>query len=87
MVASGAVVAVMLAFGLRVLMSLLGVEPWTATWELVALPTEPLVSLLSRAEPLTRIVTNRLTVGEVLASVIVVFAGLTYLASIALKRS
>ncbi len=84
--ASSLVMAIMLAFGLRALMAFLGVEPWTAAWEIVALPTDPVISLVTRAEPLARVVTNRLTAGEFLAFVIVVFAGLTYLASLALKR-
>ena len=78
--------AVILAFGLRALMALLGVEAWTAAWEIVAFPTDPVISLITRAEPLARTVTNRLTTGELLAFVVVALAGPTYLASLALRR-
>lgn len=83
---SAVVLAVMLSFALRALMAFLGIEPWTAAWEIVAIPTEPVISLITRAELLARVVTNRLRVGEILASIVVAFLGFTYLASLALRR-
>ena len=83
---SAAITAVMLSFALRALMAFLDIPPWTAAWEIVAIPTDPVIALIGRAEPLTRVVTNRLTVGEILASIVVAFVGFAYLASLALRR-
>lgn len=66
-------------------MALLGVEPWAAAWEIVALLTDPLVGLLQQIEPLSQPFANRLTAAELLAFIVVAFAGLTYLASISLR--
>lgn len=77
---------VVLAFGLRMLLAMLGVEPWAVAWEIVAVPTDPLLSLIRSIDLLAKPFVNHLTPADVLAFVLVAFAGLTALASIALRR-
>ncbi len=67
-------------------MTLVGVEPWSAAWELIDLPTALVVDLFQRIDLLAQPLANRLTAADVLAFILVAFAGLTYLASISLRR-
>lgn len=85
-IAAVIVSALIVAFGLRLLMALLGVEPWSVAWEVVILPTDLLVDVLHNVDLLEQPLANRLTPAEVLAFVLVAFAGLTTLASIGLRR-
>ncbi|HYI15534.1 MAG TPA: hypothetical protein VEX37_09090 [Thermomicrobiales bacterium] len=75
-----------LLFALRCIMSLIGIETWTATWKLVDAPTGLLISPLERVDALTQTPAGNLTVATILASAVFFVAALVVLATQANRR-
>ena len=79
--------ALIVLFGLRVVAALLGIAPWTAVWQVIAMPSDIIVSPVSRVPFLDSAVVSRLTVAEILAFAVVAGGALFALASLSLRRS
>ena len=80
------VATVVLLFALRGLMSLLGIETWTAAWKLVDTPTGLVVSPLERVDAFAQTPVGDLTVATIVVSTFVFVAALVVLATLANRR-
>jgi len=74
------------AFGLRALQSLIGAPSWTVTWRVVELPTMIFIVPLERWGPMQRTVVGRLTIAEMVASLLVFGVSIVILSSLANRR-
>jgi hypothetical protein len=80
------VATVVLLFALRCLMSLLGIETWTAAWKLVDTSTGLVVSPLERVDAFAETPIGDLSVATIAISVLVFVAALVILATLANRR-
>lgn len=79
--------ALIVAFGLRFLAALAGVQPWTSAWRVIAMPTDIVVDPLSRVPYLDSTIVSRLSVADTLAFLLVATLALLALASLSLRRA
>lgn len=70
----------------RVLLAAFDVGTWSIAWQVVALPTDPILALFGYVDVLTRTPVGRLTIGDLMLACGVAIAALTLLSSIALRR-
>jgi hypothetical protein len=80
------VATAVLLFALRCLMSLLGIETWTAAWKLVDLSTGLVVSPLERVEAFAQTPIGDLSVATIVVSAVVFVVALVILATLANRR-
>jgi hypothetical protein len=80
------VATAVLLFALRCLMSLLGIETWTAAWKLVDTSTGLVVSPLERAEAFAQTPIGDLSVATIVVSAVVFVVALVILATLANRR-
>jgi hypothetical protein len=80
------VATVVLLFALRCVMAILGIETWTAAWELVDLPTGLLVTPLESVDAFAQTPVNDLTVATITVSAISFVAALVVLGTLANQR-
>ena len=80
------VATVVLLFALRCVMSLLGIETWTAAWKLVDTSTGLVVSPLERIDAFAQTPIGELSVATVVVSAVVFVAALVTLATLANRR-
>lgn len=73
--------------GLRVSMALLGVASWTISWRIVAWTSAPLVWPVHRLSGLRTQTINALTVGELLAALVVGIIAAYLLASLTVREN
>jgi hypothetical protein len=80
------VATVVLLFGLRLMMSLLGLETWTAAWKLVDSPTGLVISPLERIDAFAQTPIGDLTVATIVVSAICFVGALIILGTLANRR-
>lgn len=80
------VATVVLLFALRCLMAILGIETWTAAWQLVDRPTGLLVKPLERVDAFAQTPIGDLTVASIVVSAISFVAALVVLGTLANRR-
>ncbi len=81
------VVTVVLLFVLRLLMAAIGIETWTAAWNLVDLPTGLLVSPLENVDPFAQTPVGDLTIASIVISLAVFVGALVVLGTLANRRN
>jgi hypothetical protein len=82
----GIVSTTMLLFGLRCFLAMFSIETWTATWNLVDLPTSLLISPLERVDAFAQTPIGDLTVATIVVTAIVFVAALVALGTLANRR-
>jgi hypothetical protein len=78
--------AVVLLFGLRLLMELIGIETWTATWRVVDLPTGLLVDPLERVDSLAETPISDLSYASLIVAGLSFVGALIVLGTLANRR-
>jgi hypothetical protein len=78
--------AVVLLFGLRLLLELIGIETWTATWRVVDLPTGLLVDPLERIGSLAETPVSDVSFASLIVAGVSFLAALIVLGTLANRR-
>ena len=77
---------VILLFGMRCILSLIGIETWTATWRLIDLPTGPFVTPLERLDAFAQTPVGDLTAATLAVSMVAFIASMIVLGTLANRR-
>jgi len=73
-------------FGLRVVLALIGIETWTATWRLIDLPTGLIVEPLERVDALADTPISDVSLASLIVTVLTFVVALVVLATLANRR-
>lgn len=73
-------------FGLRVALLVMGIPNWTVSWKIIAILTAPISWPVSQITPLETAIIQRLTVGDAIVFLIVAAVATYLLATLTVRR-
>jgi hypothetical protein len=82
----GIVCFLLVSFGLRAVLSLIGIHSWTIAWRVIEIPTMLIVGPIERWSVMQRSIIGQLTIGEMAALGAIATVSLITLASLANQR-
>jgi hypothetical protein len=82
----GIVCFLLVSFGLRAVLSLIGIHSWTIAWRVIEIPTMLIVEPLERWSVMQHSIIGQLTIGETAAFGVMAVVALITLASLANQR-